>query len=373
MKRGSLVSIIIYLIVAAVLISVLLIIFRALVPEPPQQEVEEARVAIATARDHEAQVYSPRLFREAQNSYDSAMASWKRENNRFILLRDYEGVRALAITATEKADEATRNTITRSSSLKANLASEISRLRKEMSSFEKFFLSLPLPQEIKRNHAKGKLLIREAEIDLEKENYIAGQIKIAEASDYISGTYDAARKKLENYYRKYPDWQEWAIATLKESSRSGSYAIIIEKIPGICHLYQGGKEKYAFEAEFGSNWLGDKMSSGDMATPEGRYTVTRKLSGRATKYHKALMINYPDRTDIQEFNERIRSGQLPTDARIGDMIEIHGDGGKGSNWTQGCVALKNEDMDLLYKYASAGTPVTIIGSTLTLQEFYSTR
>lgn len=373
MKRGSLVSIIVYLIVAAVLITVLFIILRALVPEPPQQEVEEARVAIATARDREAQIYSPRLFREAQNCYDSAMTAWRRENNRFILLRDYEGVRSKAITAAEKADEATRNTISRSGSLKANLASEISRLRKEMSSFEKFFLSLPLPQEIKIKHAKGKLLVREAEIDLEKENYIGGQIKIAEANDYITGTYDAARKKLEDYYRNYADWQEWAAATLTESRRSGSYAIIIEKIPGICHLYQGGKEKYAFEAEFGSNWLGDKVSSGDMATPEGRYAVTRKLSGRATRYHKALMINYPDKTDIQEFNERIRSGQLPIDARIGDMIEIHGEGGKGSNWTQGCVALRNADMDLLYKYASAGTPVTIIGSTYTLEEFYSMR
>ena len=85
------------------------------------------------------------------------------------------------------------------------------------------------------------------------------------------------------------------------------------------------------------------------------------------------MINYPNKIDIQEFNERIRNGKLPADARIGDMIEIHGDGGKGANWTQGCVALKNEDMDLLFKYASKGTPVTIIGSTLTLDEFFSSR
>ena len=61
------------------------------------------------------------------------------------------------------------------------------------------------------------------------------------------------------------------------------------------------------------------------------------------------------------------------DASIGDLIEIHGDGGKGGNWTQGCVALKNSDMDILFKYVSKGTPVTIIGSTLTLEEFFSSR
>lgn len=373
MKRGSLVRIIIYLIISAVIISALLVLFRALVPEPPQPEVEEARVAIAAARNHDAQIYSPGIFREAQNGYDSAIAEWRRENNRFILLRDYDRVRSLAAKATESAEEATSITITRSGSLKASLASEIIRLKKEMSSFEKFFLSVPLPQDIKRNHAKGKLLIREAEIDLEKENYIEGQIKITEADDYITGTYDAAREKLEDYFLRYPEWQEWVTETLAESRKSGSYAIIIEKIPGLCHLYQGGKEKYTFEAEFGSNWLGDKMSSGDMATPEGMYDVTRKLSGRSTNYHKALLINYPNKNDILEFNERIRNGQLPTDARIGDMIEVHGEGGKGSNWTQGCVAIKNEDMDLLFRNVSIGTPVTIIGSISTLQEFYSTR
>jgi len=133
------------------------------------------------------------------------------------------------------------------------------------------------------------------------------------------------------------------------------------------------KRNYTFEAEFGSNWLGDKKSRGDMATPEGKYIVTKKLSGGSTKYHKALLINYPNKVDVQEFNERIRNGQLRADASIGDLIEIHGDGGKGGNWTQGCVALKNSDMDVLYKYVSKGTPVTIIGSTLTIEEFFKSR
>jgi hypothetical protein len=55
------------------------------------------------------------------------------------------------------------------------------------------------------------------------------------------------------------------------------------------------------------------------------------------------------------------------------MIEIHGDGGKGGNWTQGCVALKNSDIDILFKYVSKGNTVTIIGSTLTLEEFFLQR
>jgi len=371
MKRGSLVSLLIYLIVAAFIIFLTVMLFRALVPEPPQPEVERARAAIARARDHRSEVYSPKIYREAQNNYDSAMAAWRSENDRFILFRDYERVVTFAAIAQKRADEATRNTIIRSNNLKANLGSEINRMREEMQSFEKIFLSMPLPKDIKNKHSRGKLLLREAEIDLEKENYVNGNVKITEANEYISGAYVLARKTLEDYYKHYSDWQEWATSTINESRRTGSYVILVEKIPGLCHLYHGGKKKYTFEAEFGSNWLGDKKSRGDMATPEGKYVVTKKLSGGSTKYHKALMINYPNKIDIQEFNERIRNGQLPADASIGDMIEIHGDGGKGANWTQGCVALRNDDMDLLFKYASKGTPVTIIGSTLTLEEFFS--
>jgi len=349
------------------------LVFRALVPEPPLPDVEQARAAIAKARDLQSEIYSPKLFREAKNNYDSAMAAWRSENDRFILARDYERVAEFAALALKKAEAAQRNTISRSKSLKSNLESEIARLNSDMASFEKIFLSMPLPQDVKKKHARGKLLIKEATIDFRKERYVDGNVKITEANEYISGTYNLARKTLEDYFKHYDNWQDWADETVSESRRSGGYAILVEKIPAQLHLYHAGKKKYTFEAEFGSNWLGDKKSRGDMATPEGKYSVTKKLSGGSTKYHKALLINYPNKIDVQEFNERIRNGQLRADASIGDLIEIHGDGGKGGNWTQGCVALKNSDMDVLFKYVSKGTPVTIIGSTLTLEEFFKSR
>ena len=373
MKRGSLTNIIVYAITGMVLTVIGVLVFRALVPEPPLPEVEQARAAIAKARDLQSEIYSPKLFREAKNNYDSAMAAWRSENDRFILARDYERVAEFAALALKKAEAAQRNTISRSKSLKSNLESEIARLNSDMASFEKIFLSMPLPQDVKKKHARGKLLIKEATIDFRKERYVDGNVKITEANEYISGTYNLARKTLEDYFKHYDNWQDWADETISESRRSGGYAVLVEKIPAQLHLYHAGKKKYTFEAEFGSNWLGDKKSRGDMATPEGKYTVTKKLSGGSTKYHKALLINYPNKIDVQEFNERIRNGQLRADASIGDLIEIHGDGGKGGNWTQGCVALKNSDMDVLFKYVSKGTPVTIIGSTLTLEEFFKSR
>src|SRR5665647_1134236 len=146
--RRSLVKKLIYILLVAGLVYLLFLLFRAMVPEPPFQKIEQARVAIAAARDHNSVIYSPKIFREARSYYDSAMISWRSENERFILFRDYEKARTFAAIANKKALEAVRATIAKSNSLKTNLASEIKRLKGEMASFEKIFQSMPIPQDI---------------------------------------------------------------------------------------------------------------------------------------------------------------------------------------------------------------------------------
>jgi len=42
------------------------------------------------------------------------------------------------------------------------------------------------------------------------------------------------------------------------------------------------------------------------------------------------------------------------------LIEIHGEGGKNRDWTDGCIAMTNEDIDHLMQYSSVGMPVTIV-------------
>ena len=371
--RGKIIKRLIYTFIILIFIGLGAWLFIALIPEAPLTELEQASKAIAQARDHNSVIYSAKTFREARSYYDSAMIAWRTENSRFILFRDYERVRMFAEISRKKAAEATKTTIVRSNDLKISLETQINKLKDEISGFEKVFLSLPLPQETVKKHARGKLLLKEAEIDLRKKQYVNGNVKITEANEYITSSYSYARKKLEDYYSTYDRWQKWVTSTINQSSSSGSYAIIVEKIPGLCHIYQGGKRKYTFEAEFGTNWLGDKLTKGDKATPEGRYMVTKKLANGSTKYHKALLLNYPNKEDVDVFNSRIKSGAIPSGAKIGGMIEIHGDGGKGANWTEGCVALRNSDMDVVFKHVANGTPVTIVGSTLTLNEYLSTR
>jgi len=87
-----------------------------------------------------------------------------------------------------------------------------------------------------------------------------------------------------------------------------------------------------------------------------------KKSDWDTPYHKALEINYPNDGDLLRFEDDKKSGRLPRNAEIGGSIQIHGGGGRKADWTNGCIALKNGDMDLVFEWARLGTPVTIVGS-----------
>jgi murein L,D-transpeptidase YafK len=118
----------------------------------------------------------------------------------------------------------------------------------------------------------------------------------------------------------------------------------------------------AFEAELGANGLRQKEHAGDRATPEGLYRVVRMKEGKATKYYKALLVDYPNDSDRARFAAMKRQGRIPRRAGIGGMIEIHGEGGQGNDWTDGCVALTNKNMDTLFARVTLGTPVAIVGN-----------
>ncbi len=97
------------------------------------------------------------------------------------------------------------------------------------------------------------------------------------------------------------------------------------------------------------------------------YKIVKKFDGGKTKYYKALLLDYPNEEDKQKFKAEIDRGSLPRSARMGGLIEIHGNGGKGIDWTEGCIALTDKEMDTVFKLTRAGTPVTIVGSMVDLK------
>ena len=79
-----------------------------------------------------------------------------------------------------------------------------------------------------------------------------------------------------------------------------------------------------------------------------------------------MLIDYPTKADYAKFNQRKAQGLVPKNARIGAGIGIHGTWQRDDmavdffqNWTNGCISLKNEEVDELYAIIPVGTTVTI--------------
>ncbi len=154
-------------------------------------------------------------------------------------------------------------------------------------------------------------------------------------------------------------WRQWVSETLSESAASGGTAIIVVKASHKLYLVNDGKVAHSYDCELGYGSAHQKMFSGDGATPEGKYRITAYRS-RGSRYYKALNINYPNDADKRRFAENKAKGVISSRSRIGGLIEIHGHGGQGKDWTEGCIALTNDDLDNLMQHVSSGTPITIV-------------
>lgn len=157
-------------------------------------------------------------------------------------------------------------------------------------------------------------------------------------------------------------WRALAEETIAFSRTSGETVFVVDKLKRRLHIYSAGRRTASYRAELGVKGLRQKLHSGDQATPEGRYRVTQVRGPGRTQYYKALLLDYPNSEDRARYDYGRRTGQVPRRAGIGSLIEIHGDGGQGRDWTDGCVALRNDDMDRVFSHARTGMTVTIVGT-----------
>jgi murein L,D-transpeptidase YafK len=134
--------------------------------------------------------------------------------------------------------------------------------------------------------------------------------------------------------------------------------VLVIKSEKRLYLMREGEPFASFRVSFGSNPRGHKQEQGDGRTPEGRYILDYKNPGSA--YYKSIHISYPNAKDRKEARKR---GVDP-----GGDIMIHGQkNGYGRlsilvqrfNWTNGCIALSDRDMDVVYDAVKPGTPIEI--------------
>jgi L,D-peptidoglycan transpeptidase YkuD (ErfK/YbiS/YcfS/YnhG family) len=357
---------IIWFVVIIIVFAVLIVGFIKLTPEAPAKEIEMARQALLSAREGKAEIYAKDIFKEANQYYDSAMNAWQAENERFILFRDYSAVVRFSNISIQKSESASKDTKSHATELEQRSKNLLGSLNSILKELNNTYARFPLPKKTRSSISKGKLLVSESQVALRNGNLIEADTKVKQAETLLKNAHNQARNLISEYFENHRQWKVWMDQTIAESKKKGSTVIIVDKFASKCFVYKKGKKTAEFDAELGKNWVGDKSQRGDYATPEGRYRVTKKKEGRSTKYYKALLIDYPNDDDKKRFKSAIDSGKLPRNTHIGGLIEIHGHGGKGADWTEGCVALIDSDMDKLYKLVSVGTPVTIIGSIATL-------
>jgi murein L,D-transpeptidase YafK len=124
-------------------------------------------------------------------------------------------------------------------------------------------------------------------------------------------------------------------------------------------LFSEGRIIREFRIALGGNPVGHKQEEGDERTPEGSYILDYKKSDSA--FYKAIHISYPNPDDLAAAKQR---GVKP-----GGRIMIHGQKNNPGrfaflaefvDWTKGCIALKNEEMDELWNLIAEGTKIEIL-------------
>jgi len=136
-------------------------------------------------------------------------------------------------------------------------------------------------------------------------------------------------------------------------------AVLVKKSEKVLYLMREGQVWRQFRIMLGPRARGHKLQEGDERTPEGKYILDRKNPNSG--FYKSIRVSYPSAVDIQ------RAHKYNVDP--GDNIMIHGMKNGWSektmlraekfNWTNGCIALRNGDMEQVWEAVDVGTPIEI--------------
>ncbi len=330
--------------------------------EPPFPDFEQARKAVARARSVQADVYAADLLSDAEMNLELAYRAWARENRRWMINREFFFAKRYCKEALSSTDRAAQRAVCVRDSLRWLSFTGIQLLKKQINEVRRQLAQLPMQSDLRQRLAIGELLMLESEEAFRRQDYRRAAACCRVAMSKIGNAGDEIESAIHNYLANNRKWRLWVEETLNWSLVNNEVVLIVDKLAHRCYVFESGTKIAEFPVELGPNWLGHKRQQGDGATPEGKYFIRKMKSGKETVYYKALEIDYPNAEDEAMFSLAQHRGLISRDAAIGGGIEIHGDGGKGADWTAGCVALRNQDMDRLFEWVKVGTPVTIVAS-----------
>lgn len=150
----------------------------------------------------------------------------------------------------------------------------------------------------------------------------------------------------------------------KENRVTGISRIVIDKSDYLLSIYDDKGLFARYPVVFGTNPDQDKFKQGDRRTPEGEFSI--RYIQKHKKWHLMMMLDYPTPECIRKFERRKKEGEVGLNDSPGSAIGIHGTWPHDdylidnySNWTDGCISLKNNHIEDLKKYVYDGIKVEI--------------
>lgn len=151
-------------------------------------------------------------------------------------------------------------------------------------------------------------------------------------------------------------WANRPYPSLPDDTRAER--VVVEKGARRLRLMVGGETLREYPISLGARPTGHKVEEGDERTPEGVYTLDWRNPDSIA--HLSIHVSYPDEDDVR--------AALAVDREPGGMIMIHGiRNGLGwvgrlhrfVDWTDGCIAVTNQEMDEILRAVPVGTPIEI--------------
>ena len=135
--------------------------------------------------------------------------------------------------------------------------------------------------------------------------------------------------------------------------------IVVKKSHRTLSVLRNGREVKTYRVALGAQPVGPKQEEGDMKTPEGLYTIDYR--NPKSDYHLALHVSYPGPEDVRRASARgvsagcdIMIHGLPNG--LGALGALH----RQKDWTAGCIALTDEEIEELWRITPDGVPIEIL-------------
>jgi lipoprotein-anchoring transpeptidase ErfK/SrfK len=232
-----------------------------------------------------------------------------------------------------------------------------------------FFINVQLWGQSRQSDSM-RIRQQEYQDKLKQDAQKAKEKAILEASQKKANviSYDSKGNKVEK--TKNSKGQEVTITTIKkppvlnrpfnvDTINSDSIILKVYKSKFRLQVYHRRNLLTAYKCVFGANFKGQKEQEGDRKTPEGIFQILSAKSHE--KWNTFMMLDYPNTKSVQIFEENKAKGIISKSSRIGGLIGIHGVWFNGDNvidlkhnWTDGCISLKNKDIEELNKIIKPG-------------------